>query len=119
VLVPGSPVLLQFLPSGMCITLALDRPTVLGRHSFAASPTPDRVVDLSHLGAEKHGVSRQHCLLRRQGAHLILTDLGSTNGTYLNGERISPHRPHRLSEGDRLILGTLHLVVFFGPARTQ
>lgn len=111
---PGSPVLLQFLPSGVCITLPLDGPAILGRHAFAAAPGPDCLVDLVHLGAEKHGVSRHHCQLRRQGTHLILTDMGSTNGTYLNGERVSSHTPHRLSEGDRLILGTLHLVVFFG-----
>jgi pSer/pThr/pTyr-binding forkhead associated (FHA) protein len=95
------------------------RPAILGRHAFAATLTPGLLVDLAHLGAEKHGVSRLHCQLRRQGAHLILTDLGSTNGTYLNGERISPHMPHRLSEGDRLVLGTLHLAVFFGPVNAQ
>ncbi len=38
-------------------------------------------------------------------------DLDSTNGTYLNGLRLSPHKVHSVAHGDSLTLGELHLTV--------
>lgn len=104
-----SSVLLQFFPSGVCYTLSLASPVVLGRGS-----APDaNILDLSELGAHRHGVSRQHCLLWRRGKHLVVTDLDSTNGTYLNGELLRPHEEYLVADGDQLILGTLHATIFF------
>lgn len=48
-------------------------------------------------------VSRQHALVRPVDGVLELTDLGSVNGTYVNGERI--HEPVRLADGDVVSLG--------------
>ena len=48
------------------------------------------------------GVSRFHCQIRREGDELILEDLGSTNGTFIDG--ISLHRPHVLRAGDEIFL---------------
>jgi len=52
-------------------------------------------------------VSRQHAsvAIDAEGGVLI-TDEGSSNGTFINGERIAPHRPTRLEDGDRIQLGT-------------
>ncbi len=50
------------------------------------------------------GVSRQHARFVWQAAAYVLEDVGSANGTYVNGERI---REHRLADGD---------IVQFGPA---
>ncbi|MBN1177927.1 MAG: FHA domain-containing protein [Anaerolineae bacterium] len=47
--------------------------------------------------------SRQHARLRRQGYVIVLEDLGSTNGTFVNGTRITA--PHTLSNGDVVGLG--------------
>jgi hypothetical protein len=110
---PACKVMLQFLPSGLCIPVTLDNPVVLGRLASPGQTRPYDLLDLSHLGAEKRGVSRQHCQLERQGAHLYVTDLNSTNGTYLNGTRLTAYTPYRLADGDRLILSTLHCTVAF------
>jgi pSer/pThr/pTyr-binding forkhead associated (FHA) protein len=48
-------------------------------------------------------VSRQHALVRPVDGALEVTDLGSVNGTYVNGERI--HEPTRLAGGDLVALG--------------
>ena len=48
-------------------------------------------------------VSGSHCKLTRQGEQLTLTDLGSTNGTYVNRRRIRD--PHQLSPADLITLG--------------
>ncbi|MGH9301713.1 MAG: FHA domain-containing protein, partial [Acidimicrobiales bacterium] len=52
-------------------------------------------------------VSRRHAQIAREGVDVVLRDLGSTNGTKLNGERISEAR---LSHGDRLTMGAITLV---------
>ena len=103
-------VMLQFLPSGTCHTLALPKRLILGRHRV--DETAD-FLDLSEFNADEHGVSRQHCTLERQDNRLVVTDLGSSNGTYLNGHRLTPRQGYILTHGDRLILGSLHLTVTF------
>jgi pSer/pThr/pTyr-binding forkhead associated (FHA) protein len=50
-------------------------------------------------------VSREHACIRRAGRRLILEDLNSTNGTFLNGERVLA--PAALRDGDRIMVGDL------------
>jgi serine phosphatase RsbU (regulator of sigma subunit) len=57
----------------------------------------------SDLLLEGGTVSRRHCRLERQGDHIILADLGSTNGTFVNGERTSA--PVVLEDGARITIG--------------
>jgi hypothetical protein len=49
-------------------------------------------------------VSREHALLRRDGTTLEVRDLGSRNGTWVNGVRISTHRAR---SGDEIAFGTV------------
>ncbi|MCP4426735.1 MAG: FHA domain-containing protein [Chloroflexi bacterium] len=48
-------------------------------------------------------VSREHARTRRQGWRIMLEDLGSANGTFLNGERIQG--PKQLRDGDQIKVG--------------
>lgn len=48
------------------------------------------------------GVSRRHAEIRREGDEWVVIDLGSTNGTDVNGKRVNRHR---LTHGDRIALG--------------
>lgn len=48
------------------------------------------------------GVSRRHAEIRREGDEWVVLDLGSTNGTEINGKRVNRHR---LAVGDRLVIG--------------
>ncbi len=45
------------------------------------------------------GISRLHAELRKEGELLLVTDLGSRNGTFVNGEKLEPHTPHRIEPG--------------------
>ncbi|NDJ77553.1 MAG: FHA domain-containing protein [Chloroflexi bacterium] len=107
---PESSAVLQFLPSAVCISLALDHPHILGRGYYEGVHA---FVDLTDLKGLQHGVSRAHCRLQRQSAHLVVVDLGSANGSYLNSEPLLPHREYVVAHGDKLILGTLHLTISF------
>jgi len=60
-------------------------------------------------------VSRKHARLLRQGWRVILEDLGSTNGTYLNGERV--RAPVELRDEDRITVGDV-VLVFHDPSVT-
>jgi len=59
--------------------------------------------------------SRQHARLTARDGVLVLTDLGSTNGTHVNGQRVSEVV---LGEGDRISIGETVLIVGRQPDDT-
>ena len=61
-----------------------------------------------HLRIPTKDVSRQHCELLLKGSALTARDLGSSNGTFVNGKRIAESQ---LKAGDRLRLGPVTFVV--------
>jgi pSer/pThr/pTyr-binding forkhead associated (FHA) protein len=48
-------------------------------------------------------VSQLHARVFREAGSTMIEDLGSTNGTYLNGKRLAT--PERVSKGDRVQIG--------------
>jgi two-component system NtrC family sensor kinase len=61
-------------------------------------------------------VSRRHAELRREGSKLVLYDLNSINGTYLNGVRLS--KPTALKHGDQIRVGST-LMVYTGSESVE
>lgn len=57
------------------------------------------------IRVEDGAASRKHCLIKVVGDTWILTDLGSANGTKVNGSRIAKHEEIDLSDGDRIKIG--------------
>jgi len=53
--------------------------------------------------------SRQHCRLARRQGVWWLEDLGSSNGTLVNGDFVPPEMPHRLHSGDLIVVGSVTL----------
>lgn len=51
-------------------------------------------------------ISRRHAKIHLKGLDLFLTDLGSTNGVLLNGEKLTPNQDYPLKNGDKIQLGT-------------
>lgn len=50
-------------------------------------------------------MSRRHATLRPEGAGWVIIDLGSSNGTFVNGQRLKPTRAYPLNPGDQILLG--------------
>lgn len=76
--------------------IAIDRDIRMGRN-----PNSDLV-----YAASTPGISTSHCLLQPKADCVVLTDLGSTYGTYLgNGTKLTPHQSVTLRSGDRFFLG--------------
>jgi pSer/pThr/pTyr-binding forkhead associated (FHA) protein len=72
-----------------------------------------------HVRPNSEWVSRQHCLLRVGGDASCIRDLGSRNGTLVNGARVVGEHP--LVHGDQLQVGPLVFSVQVDetPATTQ
>lgn len=70
-------------------------------------------LDLAPYNAMERGVSRRHARLTRQSLTVMVQDLGSVNGTFLNGTRLVPFQPRVLRHDDELVLGRLALRVSF------
>ncbi|MFZ4789582.1 MAG: FHA domain-containing protein [Candidatus Competibacteraceae bacterium] len=81
---------------------------IIGRDP-ASSPLASRLEPWDNI-------SRRHTRLRRDGETVLVEDLGSTNGTFLNEERLQPHQPTALHANATLRLAkTLHIEVKFLP----
>src|SRR5215470_15660842 len=63
----------------------------LGRHPNNSIQLLDKIV------------SKEHCVIEQRGAEFVLRDLGSLNGTYINGERVRGEGA--LKHGDEIALG--------------
>jgi subtilisin family serine protease len=114
---------------GLALLLALTRPTrPAARPPVSYTPQPRQQACLSTsdgtsiplapgentLGrsrendlvlADDDQVSRRHAVIAWDGQRCSVTDLASSNGTFVNGNRIPPHTPYPLHSGDRLRLG--------------
>ena len=75
--------------------------------------------DAVDIKLENRFVSRRHFQVRFESDVFYISDLGSTNGTYLNGNKLNPNEDHILRDGDIVGLGVDEvLLVFSGPVGT-
>jgi hypothetical protein len=63
-------------------------------------------------------VSRRHALIRRHHGNFLLSDLGSSNGTFINGKRLIPNTEYKLTAANDIRIGTLHFT-FLLPENAQ
>lgn len=101
--------LIRGLPERLMLTE--DKDLVLGR--FNMDNHLDSEVDLSPYGANDRGVSRHHACLQIKNNHLYITDLGSTNGTFIAGTRLNPQQATLLHKGAEVLLGRLQVQILF------
>jgi hypothetical protein len=82
------------LPDGRRVTMDEEGPLTIGR-------LPE-----SSVVVEDTNVSRRHAEVRRDGPDAVVVDLGSTNGTRVNGAQV---RTRRLNDGDEITVGRTSL----------
>lgn len=85
--------------------------TLMGRRDVTTGTMPD--VDLTSYAGYRMGVSRRHAMLKLQDKRLEMVDLGSSNGSMVNGVQMQPHHPFPLKDGDTLVLGKMTMRVIF------
>ncbi|MBI5841065.1 MAG: FHA domain-containing protein [Chloroflexi bacterium] len=100
---------LHLLDTGQVLPLTGRNEFTLGRISEGQPIMPD--IDLSPYQAYASGVSRLHAVVKRDGGRIIIMDLGSANGTYINGKRVVTNVEQILNHGDIVALGKLKIQV--------
>ena len=101
---------IRVLSTGRQVHLPSSPEVLLGRLDAAHGIFPD--LDLTSDGGLEGGVSRRHCKVHRQGSAYLVEDVGSANGTFLRGQRLTPYLPHVLRNRDELQLGHVKLEIF-------
>lgn len=93
------------------LVIIVQQEVVIGRRDPTTNLTPD--IDLTPYGGYQMGISRRHALLDIKDNHLVIIDIGSRNGTYLNGYRMQANQAVRLHDGDEVRLGKIvfHLYI--------
>jgi predicted component of type VI protein secretion system len=84
---------------------------IIGRHIPNNASQPS--LDLTAYQAYEKGVSRVHARIRRVDTGLLVEDMGSSNGSWLNGVRLTPYSPRPLAPGDKLLFARMPLEVYF------
>ncbi|MEO1286766.1 MAG: FHA domain-containing protein [Chloroflexota bacterium] len=84
---------------------------LLGR--FAKSKPRSKHIDLTPFNGQERGISRIHAQIHMENDKLYLTDMDSTNGTYLDGVKLFPHQQKPLRQNSMITLGKLHIQVMY------
>jgi pSer/pThr/pTyr-binding forkhead associated (FHA) protein len=99
------------MPDGSEAAVGTDKEIVIGRQ--ARPDDPPVTLDLESFDGHELGVSRQHCMMKVLNDKLILVDLDSINGTFVNGKRAKPLKRYPLVDGDTISIGRLTLELRF------
>ena len=111
--VPPPPVLddtiysLYIMDVGQILPLAGREEFTIGRAAEGQPILPD--IDLTPFRAYENGVSRLHISVKITPQEIFAMDLGSVNGTRLNGKRMTPNQLYQLKHGDIISMGKLRV----------
>ena len=99
------------LPDGKEIKVKSHQEIIIGRKS--REEDPDVTIDLETYDGHKLGVSRHHALIKHLKNALILVDLDSINGTFVNSRRALPTKRYALMDGDEITVGRFAMKIYF------
>jgi CRP-like cAMP-binding protein len=99
---------LMHVKSGMEFQLSPGAETMIGRKDPVTGIDPD--IDLSPVDTQR-SISRRHAKIHRRGGKFYLVEeIGTMNGTFLNGVRLETGVPAEMSSGDEVRCGLVALV---------
>ncbi|HIE24675.1 MAG TPA: FHA domain-containing protein [Anaerolineales bacterium] len=98
---------LQILDGGQFLSLAERNEFTIGRVSDGQTIMPD--IDLTLYNAYEYGVSRLHAVIKKKNGEMTIMDLGSSNGTYVDGIGLKPEQEAPLFHGSIISLGKLRI----------
>jgi ABC-type multidrug transport system ATPase subunit/pSer/pThr/pTyr-binding forkhead associated (FHA) protein len=85
-----------------------DRDCWLNTSVVTIGRAPDNILCLS----DDLSISRHHAQVAASTTGYLLTDVGSSDGTYVNGDRLQPFAPRPIREGDEIQMGKAFKMVF-------
>jgi len=87
------------------VEIPLDKMIHIGRLDPAINVLPE--LDLTDDDVLEKCISRRHARIIKQGSLVAVEDLGSANGTFVNGKKLAPYLPEMINDGDILQFGKL------------
>ncbi len=94
--------------SGQAQSFSIDESKLAGKGSCTVGRNPKSSDEI----LTDFSISREHCSFSFVApGHLKISDLGSTNGTFVNEARLNPNEPADLTPGDQLEIGNLELKI--------
>jgi PKD repeat protein len=96
-----------YWPDGPIESYRLNKPVI----AIGRSTGNDIVLDTT-------AISRYHITLTFENQQILLEDLDSVNGTYVDGMQIPPHTPHELNGGEEIQIGDIR-VIYHPPAEAS
>ncbi len=82
--------------------------TLVGRYDPVTEVRPD--VDLTEVDL-KRSVSRRHArIIEVEGDYSLIEEVGALNGTFINGDQLTPGEPRPIQEGDEVSFGMVRMV---------
>ena len=107
----GTRLKLEVTESGEIMLRDVNGDLVVGRADNVTDYIPE--IDLTPHGAYRLGLSRRHAIILREGDRLMVKDLNSRNGTFVNGVIVASGGTQTLRDGDELRFGNLAMRVIF------
>lgn len=98
---------LEIQGSSTVVRVNLIDKVVIGRRDPNVADVPE--LDLGPHAAYQLGISRQHAMIHRVEDHLEIQDLGSRNGTKVNGKALLEGESVPLADGDDITVGRMTL----------
>ncbi|MDQ7027567.1 MAG: FHA domain-containing protein [Anaerolineae bacterium] len=81
----------------------------MGRNDPVSGINP--TLDLTEFHGAELGVSRFHAEISITDGRYYIKDMGSTNGTYVNGKKVPPYKLTHIRNADQIRLGHLSIVI--------
>lgn len=103
------------LPDGSELAIKSHEEIIIGRQ--ARPEDPPVTIDLESQSGHKLGVSRHHAMIKLINGKLLLIDLDSINGTFVNGHRALPIKRYAISDGDTITIGKVEMELRFRPSK--
>jgi hypothetical protein len=110
----GTRLKLEVTESGEIMMRDLHGDLVVGRADNVTDYIPE--IDLTPYGAYRLGLSRRHAIILLDGERLVVKDLNSRNGTFVNGVIVPSGGTQTLRDGDEVRFGNLGLKLSFERA---
>jgi len=99
------------MPDGTEFPVKPAHDVVIGRQP--REDDPPVTVDLESYDGHDLGVSRHHCMMKAINDNLMLVDLDSINGTFVNGHRAMPLKRYNIADDDTITVGRISLEIRF------
>ena len=96
---------ITLIPNGLNPNIVLEQNI---KKTLGRSPDNSIVVNNEYI-------SKHHLTVLFDGAYVYIEDLNSTNGSYFDGEKLTPGKSMRFPDGKRLLVGSRDVIYTLGP----